>query len=269
MQFRLTQLQTEIQILEITSQYLETEARKRDILNSLFPSLDPIYRLYCDLDVATYQLEEIVKDTEHHRYNCIVTGNPTDCHLYWDLYDYVRNQVMDNYTELYWYVHTVQAALNHQEVSIPAIASTISSIQVHVNSIQSSISLALSELADRDGEEDSDDRDFLSDFVYRQPNGALSKYDFELPPSLIGRLLWYINPESTRLLQKEVLQEYNLTFNHLNTAFTNVSAKLMKVNVYRRWFKSGLFGNKHLNLVSYKSHETNIIFSLSYNNSYM
>ena len=74
--------------------------------------------------------------------------------------------------------------------------------------------------------------------------------DYDLTSSLIGRLLWYINPESTTLLPKELIDEYNLTINHLNTAFTNVSAKLSRVNIHRRWFKAGLFGNKHLKLVS-------------------
>ena len=248
MQFQLTQLKTQIQILEITSEYLEKETRERDALNALFPSRDPIYQLYCDLDVATYLLEELVKESEDMRYECIVSGNPADCHLYWGLRDHIREQVLGNYTEFYWYVHSVQAALNHREYSIPAISGTISSIQTQVNHLESVISVALSELSDRDEEEDKDDRDFFTDFMYH-PTSLASRYDFELPPSLIGRLLWYINPESTRLLPKELINEYNLTVNHLNTAFTNVSAKLSKVNIHRRWFKSGIFGNKHLQLV--------------------
>lgn len=249
MQFQLSQLKAKIEVLELTSQYLDEETQKRKVLNALFPSSDPMYKLYCDLSEAALELEELVKYSEDVRYHCIVTGNPVDCHIYWGLYEHIATDVVDNYTELYWYVHTVEAALNHQEFSIPAIASTIQSIQTHAESIQSSINVALSESADRDDDESTDDRDFLTSFIFK-PNTEMSTYDFDLPPSIFGRLMWYINSESTRLLPKQTVQEYNTTFNHLNTAFTNVSAKLMKVSVHRRWFKPGIFGNKYLNLVS-------------------
>ena len=248
MQFRLTQLKTKIQILEITSKYLEKETRERDAMNVLLPSQDPVYQLYRDLDVATYLLEEQVKESEDMRYKCIVSGNPADCHLYWGLRDHIHDEVLGNYTEFYWYVHSVQAALNHREYSIPAISNTISSTLVHVHYLESVIRVALSELSDRDEEEDNDNRDFFTEFMYH-PTISEPHQGFELPPSLIGRLLWYINPESVRLLPKELINEYNLTINHLNAVFTNVSAKLSKVSIHRRWFKSGLFGNKHLQLV--------------------
>lgn len=251
MQYQLTQLKTEVQILEITSRYLDKEMEKRETLNALLPSLDPILRLYCDLDVATYQLEQIVKESEDMRYECLITGNPADCHLYWNLQEYIHDQVLGNYTEFYWYVHTVQAALDHRRYSIPAISSTITDIQAKIHHIQTSINIALSELADRDKEETNDDRDFLTDFTYK-PDPSFTNYSFTLPPSLVGRLLWYINPESTELLSKDMLQEYNLTINHLNTASTNISAKLTTVSIHRRWFKAGIFGNKHLTLVSIK-----------------
>ena len=252
MQFQLSKLRTEVQMLELTSQYLEKETRKRDALNKLFPSLDPVYQLRCDLDLATLRLQELVRESEDMRYECLISGNPADCHLYWGLQEHIREQVLGNYTEFYWYIHTVEAALNHREFSIPAIASTVSKLQVQINHIQASIDIALSELSDRDAEEASDNRDFFTDFMYNpNPSNPPEYYDFSLPSSLLGRLLWYINPESTRLLPKELTEEYNLTINHLNTALTNVSAKLSRVNVHRRWFKAGLFGSKHLILVSF------------------
>ena len=248
MQYQLAQLKTKIQILEITSQYLDKESKKRKALNELFPSLDPVYQLYCDLSEANFYLEELVKESEDMRYECIVSGNPADCHLYWGLQNHIRDKVLANYTEFYWYVHTVQAALNHRDYSIPAISSTINDLQVKVTHIQSSINVALSDLAERK-DETEDDRNFHSEFVFR-PHPSFTYYNFELPTSIIGRLLWYINPESTVLVPKDVHQEYNLTFNHLNTAFTNVSAKFISVNIHRRWFKSALFSNEHLILVS-------------------
>ena len=251
MQFQLSKLRTEVEVLELTSQYLEKETQEREALNALFPSLDPVYQLRCDLDEATYRLQELVKESEDMRYECLISGNPADCHLYWGLQEHIREQVLGNYTEFYWYVHTVEAALNHREFSIPAIASTISKLQTRITHVQASINIALSELSERGGEETSDNRKFFTDFMYSQnPSNFPSSYDFSLPSSLLGRLLWYINPESTRLLPKELTEEYNLTINHLNTAFTNVSAKLSRVNVHRRWFKAGIFGNKHLKLVS-------------------
>ena len=252
MQFQLSKLRTEVEVLELTSQYLEKETREREAINALFPSLDPVYQLRCDLDEATYRLQELVKESEDMRYECLISGNPADCHLYWGLQEHIREQVLGNYTEFYWYVHTVEAALNHREFSIPAIASTISKLQTRITHVQASINIALSELSERSGEETSDNREFFTDFMYSQnPSNIPSSYDFSLPLSLLGRLLWYINPESTRLLPKELTEEYNLTINHLNTAFTSVSAKLSRVNVHRRWFKAGIFGNKHLKLVSY------------------
>lgn len=249
MQYKLTQLKTEIQILEITSQYLEAESQRREILNALFPSLDPIFQLYCDLDIATFQLADIVKESEDIRYECLVSGNPADCHLYWDIKEYIRDDLIANYTEFYWYVHTVEAALNHREYSIPSISYTIYDIQSKVNRIQRSINNALSDQAERNSNEDNDLVGFLTKFVYK-PSAESLYYNFELPDSIIGRLLWYINPESTALVQKELFQIYNMTFNHLNTAVTNVTAKFMTVNIHRRWFKVGLFNNKHLSLVS-------------------
>lgn len=250
MQFKMAQLKTEIQILKITSEYLDKETRKRDALNALFPSLDPVYQLYCDLDVATYKLEETVKEAENMRYECLITGNPANCHLYWNLHEHIREQLVGNYTEFFWYVHRVEAALNHREYSIPAISSTINYIQERVNHIQTSIDVALADLSGRELDEANDDvdTDFFTDFMYKS-SALLPGYDFELPSSLIGRLLWYINPTSTTLLPKELVQEYNLTINHLNTAVTNVSAKFSKVNIHRRWFKAALFGNKYLKLV--------------------
>ena len=148
MQFQLSQLRTEIEILEITSRYLDQEASKREALNALFPSLDPVYQLYCDLDTANYQLEQIVKQSEDMRYECLVSGNPADCHLYWGLKEHIRDTVLGNYTEFYWYVHTVQAALNHRDYSIPAIGSTIGKLQERVSHVQSAIDIALSDLSE-------------------------------------------------------------------------------------------------------------------------
>lgn len=252
MQYQITTLRAEVHILETTIQYLERETQKREVLNALFPSSDPIKKLYCELDEATFQLEDIVKESEDMRYRCLVSGNPADCHPYWDLRQYVRDQVVANYTEFYWYVHTVEAALNHRDYSIPAISSTISEVQAKINDIQSSINVALSEFAERsDNNDPVDDRDFLSGFSFSTQHSP-SEYDFELPSYMMGRLIWYINPESTHLVPREITEEYNLTFNHMNTAVTNMSTKLISVNIHRRWFKMDLFNNKHLNLVSFK-----------------
>ena len=228
--------------------------REREAINALFPSLDPVYQLYCDLDIATLRLEELVKESEDMRYECLISGNPADCHLYWGIQEHIREQVLGNFTEFYWYVHSVEAALNHREFSIPAIAATISRTQSKINHINAALNIALSELSGRDGEDYSKDtREFFTDFMYR-PYKLPLNYDFTLPSSLVGRLLWYINPESTRLVPKELREEYNLTISYLNSALTNVSAKLSRVNVHRKWFKPGLFGDKHLHLVSWSPH---------------
>ena len=249
MQYKLTQLKTEIYILETTSRYLETESRRRDVLNALFPSLDPVFQLYCDLDIARLVLDDIVKESEDARYACLISGNPVDCNLYWGLKEYIRNDIISNYTEFYWYVHTVEAALNHREYSIPAIANSINGMQIRINRIQRSIDNSLSDFAERDGEDLNNYWGVLSEFEYTS-DLPVSDYDFELPDSIVGRLMWYINPESTALVLKELAQEYNLTVNHMNTAVTNVTAKFRTVNIHRRWFKAALFSNQHLSLVS-------------------
>ena len=250
MQFQLTQLKAEVEILELTRAYLEKETHERETLNVLFPSLDPVYQLYRDLDMATLRLQELVKESEDMRYDCLISGNPADCHLYWGLQDHIREQVLKNYTEFYWYVHTIEAALDHRQFSIPAISSTINKLKVRINHLQTAVSSALSHTSGgRDNEEIVDHREFFTDFMYslfRLP----TNYDFSLPSSLTGRLLWYINPESTRLVPSDLAEEYNITINHLNTALTNMSAKLSRVNVHRRWFRAGIFGDKNLELVS-------------------
>ena len=249
MQFRLSQLKSEIQILEMTSRYLESEYKKREILNSLFPSNDPINKLFCKLDEMSFDLEGFVKDLVNMSYACFLSGNPVDCNLYWDLLQLFEDEVLANYAEFYWYVYTVQAALNHRDFSIPAISSTISDLQTKVNHLETSINIALFDLAERNSEKANDDRDLLTEFNFVPQSVALSDYSFELPPSIIGRLLWYLNPETALLVPGDLFQEYNLTFNHLNTAATNVSAKISAVNIHRRWFEAALFGNEHLSLV--------------------
>ena len=249
MQFHLTQLKSEIEILEMTSRYLDSEYKKREVLNALFPSNDRIKKLFCELDEMSFDLEEIVKDFVNMSYACFLSGNPVDCNLYWNLRDHFEEEVLGSYAEFYWYVHTVQAALNHRDFSIPAISSTITDLQTKVHHLQTVINIAIFDLAERKSEESSNERDILSEFNY-MPQPMTSGYSFELPPSILGRLLWYLNPETALLVPGELFQEYNLTFNHLNTAATNVSAKVLAVNIHRRWFKAALFGNEHLSLVS-------------------
>lgn len=246
MEYKLSQLQTEIKLLELTAQYLEKDTQKRETLNELFPSLDPVYKLRRELYLANYVLEQIVKESEDMRYECLVTGNPLNCQVYWSMHEHIREQVLGNYTEFYWYVHTVESSLKHREYSIPAIYGTISEIQEQALHTRITLNFARSQLNEIAAEKASDDIDFFTDFMYTPSPSSLSNFDFKLPPSLIGRLVWYINPESTRLLPNALMDKYNLTINHLNTALTNVSVKLSKVNIHRRWFKSGLFGNKHL-----------------------
>ena len=249
MQFQLSNLKARVQLLQLTSQYLMKKARQRELLSAIIPSLDPVYKLYRDLDEATRQLQEMVKKSEDMRYECLLSGNPENCQHYWGLEEHIREQMLSNYTEFYWYVHSVESALNYRETSIPAIASSVSRLQVKMNHIQASINIALTELSEGGGKEEN--QDAFTSFMYSTSSfNQHSEYDFTLPSSLLGRLLWYINPESTRLLPKELTEEYNLTINHLNTAFTNVSARLSRVNVHRKWFKPGLFGSNKLNLVS-------------------
>ena len=250
MQYQLSKLKARVQLLELTSQHLEKKAYERELLNAIIPSLDPVHKLYHDLDEATRQLQEMVKKSEDMRYECLLSGNPENCQHYWGLEEHIREQMLSNYTEFYWYVHSVESALNYRETSIPAIASSISRLQVKINHIQNSINIALSELSERSGADATENYDAFTNFIYSQYLLTLSKYNFSLPSSIVDRLLWYINPESTRLVSKELAEQYNLTINHLNTAFTNVSAKLSRVNIHRKWFKPGLFGKKNFKLVS-------------------
>ena len=248
MQFKLTQMKSEIEILQMTNRYLEKEYKKRQVLNVLIPSEDLVNKLLCQLDEMSLNLEHTVKEYVDLSYACFLSGNPSDCHLYWNLQNYFEDEVLTNYAEFYWYVHTVQAALNHREYSIPAISNTINDLERKVNDLQISINIALIDLAER-SDNTKDNRGFLTEFNF-SPQFTTTDYDFELPPSITGRLLWYLNPETAPLVPGELYQEYNLIFNHLNTAATNVSAKISTVSVHRRWFKPGLFGDKYINLVS-------------------
>ena len=246
MQFQLTQLKSEIQILEMTSRYLESEYNKREVLNVLLPSSDPINKLFCELDEMSFDLEFFVRTLVNMSYSCFLSGNPMDCNLYWDQLELFEHQALASYAEFYWYVYTVQAALNHRDFSIPAIASTINILQSRANHLHTSINIALADLAERRSKQENSD--FLTKFIF-VPQFMVSDYDFELPPSIIGRLMWYLNPETALLVPGDLFQEYNLTFNHLNTAVTNISAKISAVNVHRRWLRAALFGNEHLSLV--------------------
>lgn len=250
MQFRLSQIKSEIQILEMTSRYLEKEYKKREILNTLFPSSDPVFKLFCELDLRSFNLEQQVKEVVNMSYACFLSGNPVDCNLYWELTDHFEEHVLNNYAEFYWYVYTVQAALNHRDFSIPAIFSTINDLETKVNHLQTFINIALFDLAGRESKDSNDDdTSILSNFDYNSES-VTEDYDFELPSSIVGRLMWYLNPETALLVPGELFQEFNLTINHLNAATTNVSARISTVDVHRRWFKPGLFRDDHFSLVS-------------------
>ena len=248
MQFRLTKLKSEIQILEMTSRYLESEYEKRQLLNILLPSQDPLNKLFCDLDEMSLSLEKTVEYYIALSYECFLAGDPLQCHEYWDLQANFEDEIVGSYAEFYWYVHTVEAALNHREYTIPALTSAMSDLRSRANYLQIAINVALLDLADERIDEPSNDRYILTEFNFF-PRSTPSGFDFKLPASITGRLLWYLNPETAPLISGDLFQEYNLTFNHLNTAVTNVSAKISTVGVHRRWFKPGLFDSKHLSLV--------------------
>lgn len=167
---------------------------------------------------------------------------------------------MDIYAELYFEVKFVENSLNHRDFTIPALSSSIASLSRHINSLETFIHLTLigSPTSNEDYEDDyPDDIQTASIGVTYFKFSTLSEtrnaheYEFILPDSIKDRLLWYLDPVSTTFVSKETLQDYKSTFDHMNSVSTNVTVRVKKVEIHRRWLKPMLFSHSYFTLVSF------------------
>ena len=259
MQYHIAKLEAQKKTLEITRSFLQEEVSCGQ--SDLFlpsPSVCPRDQFTNDpasvfnqLDGVKYFMEHEVEISERSRYKCLVTRNPTDCELYRVEYDVVKG-LMDVYADLYLQAEFVRTATNHREVSIPTLSSAIHSINSELEIIGYIMQV---EVIGSSSRVQSEEMFKKIPIANRIDNFKFSTMDrpkehaFELPSEVEDRLLWYFNEKSTRFIDKETVDEYNETFNHLNTLHTNVSAKLVRVDINRRWFRPSVLANSHLTLV--------------------
>ena len=250
MQYQLAELLTRKRVLEITRQYLEEESKRSPYFRYLEVSRND--SVFTRLEDASFILEFGVTLTEKQRYHCLVTRNPIDCQLY-TIQSKTIIELMKTFADLYWEAELVSAAIDHHKFSIPAITDTINELSRDIEQTDFSIYIAIVDSASRDAEDEIENhyKEYTAtQFIFRTNSSAHETYNFDLPLSISDRLLWYIDPQSTKFVDKKDIIEYNATLNHLNSFETNVSAALLKVDIHRRWFKPSVFGNVHLTLVS-------------------
>ena len=247
LQYHLARLETQRKVLEFTREYLEQEATRIELFG--YWNGPPV--IFSQLEFASYLLENEVMNSERQRYQCLVSKNPIDCKLYSFEYEIVT-ELMDVFADLYLESQFIRTATTHRQFSIPSITDSINALSREIEQLEFRVHLAIVDSTKREIEDEKhDSKNVLTNFHFSSETASEGKYNFHLPSSIQNRLLWYIDPESTRLSPKETIDDYNLTINHLNSYETNVTAKFIKGDIHRRWFKPDVFGETRLSLVGH------------------
>lgn len=269
LQYRIANLRSEKEVLEVTVNYLDAEAERERFCNR--PSIQFPIPLSCptnplddpesavnQLDLLTYFLEDEVERSEMFRYRCLITRNPEDCHLYSVELDTVAN-LMNDYANLYFIVQLISTARDHRSSSSSSISSTLQSLEKRINFLESIVKLKVFESVSREDEEAEMMTEFVNRFVFdfrpadfsvRQTRLRTEKKT--LPSSIKNRLLWHFEYSGfgSNHPDTDAEDEYKNIIAYLNSIETNITADLLQVDINRRWFKPLLFKNKHLKLVS-------------------
>ena len=264
LQYHISNLESQKKVLEVTADYLEEEADRTEYCNRpsiRFPipvtcpkdPFDDPSSVVNQLSHVQFFLEHEVERSEMFRYRCLVTRRPDDCNLYSLEHDTVLH-LMDTYADLYFVVQLVTAAKNHQDISVPVIASTIKSLENRIFFLGSLVQVQLLDTADRVQEKEKDmfkmfnnrmNFEFQSEIHRKEPTAGL-------PREIRDHHLWHFEYSSFRsnYHSDESERDYKLVTDYLNSVHTNVTADLVTVIVKRRWLKPTIFENRHLYLVS-------------------
>ena len=260
LQYHISNLESQKKVLEVTADYLQEEAERSEYCNRpsiRFPipvtcpkdPFDDPSSVVNQLSHVQFFLEHEVERSEMFRYKCLVTRRPDDCNLYSLEHDTVLH-LMDTYADLYFVAQLVTAARNHQDISVPVIASTIKSLENRIFFLGSLVQVQLLDTADRVREKEENmfkmfndpmNFEFQSEARHIEPTTSL-------PQEIKDRHLWHFEYSSFRS-NDESDRDYRLITDYLNSVHTNVTADLVAVTVKRRWLKPTIFENRHFYLV--------------------
>ena len=203
------------------------------------------YKLAPDrlLDSADRVLSNEVIESEKKRYECILTRGPLECQQYSTEVNSVLH-LMDQYANAFWATEQYKHATSIDNMwdaiqdSIQALKKKMVNLEMIAN-IKTTLA-ATKQLDDRDTVNAENEHNSLI-FNFNSTTEVNNKSNFSFP--VVDRLLWYISSGSAN--------EYNMTVNYLNSASVKINAKLVKVNIHRRWMKLDIFADQALQLVCF------------------
>ena len=193
------------------------------------------------LDDAEHTLNKEVQNSEDQRYQCILTRGPLECQRYAQEVSSVMH-LMDQYADAFWATEQYKAATSIDNM-VDAIQDSINALKKKMKNLEmianiKAIQANSKELEKHNAMSAENDKEPLM-FVYNSTSGIKSLLNISFP--LIKRLLWYTNSDNAL--------EYINTLNLLNSASVHVNAKIVTVDVSRRWLKPDVFADSRFQMV--------------------
>ena len=197
------------------------------------------------LDDAEHTLINEVQNNEKQKYQCILTRGPLECQRY-SLEVNSVTHLMDQYASAYWATEQYKGATSTDNM-VDAIQDSIVTLKKKMKNLEmianlKAILAGSKELAKHNtmtADHSANDKESLM-FVYNSTSGVKGLSNSRFP--VIKRLLWYASSDTT--------SEYTNTINLLNSASFHVNAKIVKVDVSRRWLKTDVFADSRFQMVT-------------------
>ena len=196
------------------------------------------------LEDAERTLSNEVQNSEKQRYQCILTRGPLECQRY-SLEVNSVTHLMDQYAYVFWATGQYKDATSIDNM-VDAIQDSIIALKKKMKNLEMIANLkailAGSKQLDKNNAIGADlavNKESLV-LVYNSTSGVKTLSNLSFP--IVKRLLWYISSDSA--------SEYINTINLLNSASVNVNARLVKVDVSRRWLKPDVFADSRFQMVT-------------------
>ena len=220
-------------VLEQAKTYLKSEVPQK-------------YRLGPEklLEDAEHTLSNEVRNYEKQRYQCILTRGPLECQRY-SLEVSSITHLMDQYASAYWATEQYKGATSIDNM-VDAIQDSIIALKKKMKNLEHIANLKAIRAGSKQLEENNaigvdpavSSKESLV-LVYNSTSGVKTRSNLIFP--IAKRLLWYTSSDSS--------SEYADTITFLNLASVNVNARLVKVDVSRRWLKPDIFADSRFQMV--------------------
>ena len=207
------------------------------------------------LDDVERILNQEALNSEKLWYKCILTRNPLECQRY-SLKDSSIIQLMDQYAYAFWVTEKYKATMSFDSV-LYDIQQFIKEHKKKINNLEMIANIKAIEASSKEIDELKIKRADITEnnkdsmmFVYDSMSRVKVLQNLSLP--VTERLLWYTNSDSASA-------EYVNTINMLNLASVSIKARLVKVNVRRRWLKPDIFADSSYQMVMYQYNYTSVM----------